>query len=250
MTRFGPEVAKVDVEKEKAQVEATQTKAEAAQPSSQSPNPGFEQLQRKKGKTSPRNHLGRIPNTFKIQNNSPTPQQLGERCADNLVSLVRTTAATASRRFYHSSPAKTSPTAKGLTKKERRNMVAKVWCEKRKKAGNVEGQEGGIDDIVEGAHLKYVLLRRGERRKYLALYWEKGKTSPRNDLVLAKPAKKAKKSVGFDLARNEVHEVEYWFDRRIHKHREIRFGWGITTTIEASRRIEPDGHNQLHFPQK
>ncbi|MCJ1469040.1 hypothetical protein MMC07_007672 [Pseudocyphellaria aurata] len=65
----------------------------------------------------------------------------------------------------------------------------------------------------------------------------------------AQPAKKAKKTVGFDLARNEVYEVDYWFDRRIHKHREIRFGWGIEETIEVSRWIEPDGHNQLHFPR-
>ncbi|MCJ1465445.1 hypothetical protein MMC07_004063 [Pseudocyphellaria aurata] len=47
-------------------------------------------------------------------------------------------------------------------------------------------------------------------------------------------AKKVKKSVEFDLARNEVYEVDYWFDCRIHKHREIRFGWGITETFEKT----------------
>lgn len=61
--------------------------------------------------------------------------------------------------------------------------------------------------------------------------------------------KKVKKSVAFAEELNEVYEVENWFDRRIHKHREIRFGWGVAITYEVSRWIEPDGHNQLHFPR-
>lgn len=63
------------------------------------------------------------------------------------------------------------------------------------------------------------------------------------------PKKKGKKSVAFAEELNEVYEVEKWFDRRIHKHREIRFRWGYWQSIEVSRWIEPDGHNQLHFPR-
>lgn len=63
------------------------------------------------------------------------------------------------------------------------------------------------------------------------------------------PKRKAKKSVAFAEDLNEVHVVENWFDPSIHKHREIRFRWGIWEMIEVSRWIEPDGHNQLHFPR-
>ena len=64
-----------------------------------------------------------------------------------------------------------------------------------------------------------------------------------------RPKKKVKKSVAFAEELNEVYEVENWFDRRIHKHREIRFGWGVAVTHEVSRWIEPNGHQQLHFPR-
>ena len=61
--------------------------------------------------------------------------------------------------------------------------------------------------------------------------------------------KKVKKSVAFAEELNEENDVENWFDRRIHKHREIRFGWGVAVTHEVSRWIEPHGHQQLHFPR-
>ena len=61
--------------------------------------------------------------------------------------------------------------------------------------------------------------------------------------------KKVKKRVAFAEELNEVYVVENWFDRRIHKHREIRFRWGKKYVIEGSRWIKPDGHNQLHFPR-
>lgn len=65
-----------------------------------------------------------------------------------------------------------------------------------------------------------------------------------------KKKKKGKKTVAFAEELNEVYEVEYWFDRRIHKHREIRFRWDEAVVVfEVSRWIESDGHNQLHFPR-
>ncbi|MCJ1271035.1 hypothetical protein MMC22_010934 [Lobaria immixta] len=62
--------------------------------------------------------------------------------------------------------------------------------------------------------------------------------------------RKGKKTVAFAEELNEVYEVEYWFDPRIHKHREVRFRFcEDVTVVEVFRWIVPDGHNQLHFPR-
>lgn len=59
-----------------------------------------------------------------------------------------------------------------------------------------------------------------------------------------------KKSVAF-AEMVEVCVVSRWIDPKIHKHRESRgrLAWGIFKEYEVSRWIEPDGHNQLHFPR-
>ena len=104
-----------------------------------------------------------------------------------------------------------------------------------KLAGFAAGVAGGV------AAVKSWLGSRPEPERFVP-------SSPTADVV-ADPPPKAKKKVSFREDLNEVHEVEYWFDRRIHKHREIRFGWGVVVTLVVSRWIEPDGHNQLHFPR-
>ncbi|MCJ1257255.1 hypothetical protein MMC24_005080 [Lignoscripta atroalba] len=63
---------------------------------------------------------------------------------------------------------------------------------------------------------------------------------------------KKKKSVVFAEWKNQTRLVDSWIDRRVHVHRPgagtVRFACEVVYT-GLSRWIEPDGHNQLHFPR-
>lgn len=62
--------------------------------------------------------------------------------------------------------------------------------------------------------------------------------------------KKKKKTVRFDLDRNETVEVGDWYIQTWgigKKYWGVRWGLWVVDTFEPY--LEPDGHNQLHFPR-